>query len=91
MPAFMASITIKKYTQLAELGEQLTSKNGLLVLASCSSRVLVEVFYDINNEALNATKRRFKVLLKTQHDSDHPISFPEGAYLKTAYYRFLDS
>ena len=84
-------LAIKKYTQLAMLGEQLTSKNGLLVLASCSSRVLAEVFYDVNNEVLNATKRRFKALLKTQHDTDHPISFLEGAYLKTAYYRFLDS
>ncbi len=84
-------LAIKKYTQLAELGEQLTSKNGLLVLASCSSRVLAEVFYDINNQVLNVNNRRFKVLLKTQHDTDHPISFPEGAYLKTAYYRFLDS
>jgi 23S rRNA (cytosine1962-C5)-methyltransferase len=84
-------LALKKYTQLAELGEQLTSKNGLLVLASCSSRVLSEVFYDINNEVLKATNRRFKVLLKTQHDTDHPINFTEGAYLKTGYYRFLDS
>lgn len=83
-------LAIKKYTQLAKLGEQLTSKNGLLVLASCSSRVLTDIFYDINNEVLNTMKRPFKVLLKTQHDTDHPISFPEGAYLKTGYYRFLD-
>ena len=80
----------KKYAQLAELGEKLTAKKGLLVLASCSSRVLAEEFLDINDKALASTNRRFKVVLKTQHDTDHPISFPEGAYLKCGYYRFQD-
>jgi 23S rRNA (cytosine1962-C5)-methyltransferase len=80
----------KKYAQLAELGEKLTAKNGLLMLASCSSRVLAQAFYDINSQVLAATKRNYKILLKTQHDSDHPIGFPEGAYLKSVYYRFID-
>jgi 23S rRNA (cytosine1962-C5)-methyltransferase len=80
----------KKYSQLAKLGEQLTAKNGLLVLASCSSRVLSQAFLDINSQALGSSNRKYKVVLKTQHDSDHPIGFPEGAYLKCGYYRFLD-
>ena len=78
----------KKYAQLAELGEQLTAKNGLLVLASCSSRVLSQAFFDINSQTLAKANRPYKVLLKTEHDSDHPIGFPEGAYLKCAYYSF---
>ncbi|WP_397362603.1 class I SAM-dependent rRNA methyltransferase [Olleya sp. R77988] len=80
----------KKYAQLALLGSKLTAKNGLLVLASCSSRVLSQVFYDINSQALANHSRPFKVELKTQHDIDHPIGFPEGAYLKCGYYRFID-
>jgi len=80
----------KKYAQLAELGEKLTAKNGLLVLASCSSRVLSQSFFDLNNRVLNAQFRLFETILKTKHDSDHPISFPEGAYLKCGYYRFLE-
>ena len=80
----------KKYGQLAELGAQLTAKNGLLVLASCSSRVLAQAFFDLNVQALNAQARLYETLLKTKHDSDHPISFPEGAYLKCGYYRFLE-
>lgn len=80
----------KKYAQLAELGEKLTAKNGLLMLASCSSRVLAQAFYDINSQVLASTKRNYKILLKTQHDTDHPIGFPEGAYLKSVYYRFID-
>ena len=80
----------KKYAQLAELGEKLTSKNGLLVLASCSSRVVSQAFFDINHRVLDSTKRKFKLVLQTFHDVDHPIGFPEGAYLKCGYYRFLD-
>lgn len=80
----------KKYAQLARLGEKLTAREGLLVLASCSSRVTATSFYDINEQALKGTQRSFSIEQKTQHDSDHPIGFPEGAYLKCGYYRFLD-
>lgn len=79
----------KKYAQLAQLGAQLTAKKGLLVLASCSSRVQNQAFFDINKQALNTTNRNYKVLLKTEHDTDHPVTFPEGAYLKCGYYRFM--
>ena len=80
----------KKYAQLAKLGAQLTARNGLLVLASCSSRVLSQAFFDINSQVLMGAKRPFDIVKKTQHDTDHPIGFPEGAYLKCGYYRFLD-
>lgn len=80
----------KKYAQLAELGAKLTAKKGLLVLASCSSRVLAQSFFDLNERVLNAQDRLFETELKTQHDVDHPITFPEGAYLKCGYYRFLE-
>ena len=80
----------KQYANLARLGERLTAKKGLLVLASCSSRVPVQAFFDINKEQLQASNRAYEVILKTTHDIDHPIGFPEGAYLKCGYYRFLD-
>ncbi|WP_299275029.1 class I SAM-dependent rRNA methyltransferase [uncultured Psychroserpens sp.] len=80
----------KKYAQLARLGQQLTAREGLLVLASCSSRVRATAFYDINEHTLKATNRSFSVVQKTQHDIDHPIGFIEGAYLKCGYYRFMD-
>ncbi len=80
----------KKYAQLSALGEKLTSKNGLLVLASCSSRVLASTFFDINDKVLASGKRGSKMILQTEHDTDHPIGFTEGAYLKCGYYRFID-
>lgn len=82
------ALALKKYAQLARLGLQLTANKGLLVLASCSSRVLADDFFEINDKALKESKRSYKLIQKTQHDTDHPISFPEGAYLKCGYYRF---
>ncbi len=78
----------KKYQQLAQLGVQLTAKGGILVLASCSSRISYETFFDINKRVLKKHSRAFTVLNTTQHDIDHPINFKEGAYLKTGYYLF---
>lgn len=83
-------IAKKKYGQLARLGSQLTAKNGLLVLASCSSRVIAEDFFSINTFVLKQSPRTFKTINKTTHDIDHPISFKEGAYLKCGYYKFID-
>ena len=80
----------KKYAQLAQLGLQLTTKKGLLVLASCSSRILAQTFFDINAQVLRESQRQHTCILKTQHDTDHPIGFPEGAYLKCGYYRLED-
>jgi len=78
----------KKYAQLAKLGVKLTSEKGLLVLASCSSRVVANDFFDINEKILESSNRDFETISKTYHDQDHPIGFPEGAYLKCGYYRF---
>lgn len=76
------------YTRLAKLGLQLVKSKGILVLASCSSRVSAAIFFDISEKVLHASGRSFRILDKTFHDSDHPIGFPEGAYLKCGYYQF---
>jgi 23S rRNA (cytosine1962-C5)-methyltransferase len=82
-------MALKKYAQLTELGYKLTAPKGLLVLASCSSRVTADEFFSINEKILRVSGKKFKILDMTYHDIDHPISFPEGAYLKCGYYRFL--
>ncbi|MAZ72894.1 MAG: SAM-dependent methyltransferase [Flavobacteriaceae bacterium] len=82
------TVAKKKYAQLAQLGEKVTARGGLLVLASCSSRISATDFFKINTEALQQQPRRFSVELKTGHDADHPVTFPEGRYLKCGYYRF---
>lgn len=80
---------LKKYAELAELGARLTRRGGLLMLASCSSRVGEADFLKAHQEAF----RRLDILLRqeaiTRHDIDHPVRFPEGAYLKSVYYRLF--
>lgn len=77
------------YSRLARLGTRLVSKNGLLVLASCSSRIITEDFFDICEAEIQNSSRKFEIIDKTFHDSDHPKidTFPEGAYLKCGYYQ----
>ena len=82
------TVAKKKYAQLAALGTALTTKGGMLVLASCSSRITARAFFDINKQALLNSQRTFNVELQTAHDIDHPVSFREGAYLKCGYYKF---
>lgn len=79
----------KSYAKLAQLGAQLVSSNGILVLASCSSRVVAQDFFEISEEQILATGRDFELIEKTYHDIDHPINFTEGAYLKCGYYRLM--
>lgn len=77
------------YSRLARLGTSLTKKGGLLILASCSSRVDADTFFDICEAEIQNGSRKFKVLDRTFHDSDHPVidNFPEGRYLKCGYYQ----
>ena len=78
----------KKYAELARYGAKLTAKKGLLFLASCSSRISPEAFFEVNKEALDASERSYRIEQRSGHDIDHPVTFSEGAYLKAGYYRF---
>ena len=75
------------YDRLAKLGAKLVTRKGILVLASCSSRVIAEDFFTISEEGILSSGRTFDVLEKTYHDIDHPVTFNEGAYLKCGYYK----
>ena len=79
------------YERLAKLGAQLVNSGGMLILASCSSRIVADEFFEICQNTLNASGKRFQLLDTSYHDLDHPVveSFPEGAYLKCGYYRLL--
>ncbi len=73
------------YRRLTKLAIPLVAQGGLLLSASCSSRVDKDTFYNLLIEELDKTDRFYKVVDRTYHDVDHPISFPEGAYLKSVY------
>ncbi|KXK39003.1 MAG: class I SAM-dependent methyltransferase [Saprospiraceae bacterium] len=76
----------KKYGELAILGAKLIKKNGILLLASCSSRISRQDLMAVHHEVFNRMKIKYKIIDVTEHDIDHPIKFPEGAYLKSIYY-----
>lgn len=75
------------YRRLVQLGAQLVTPKGMLVMASCSSRITAEEFFQVVTTTLAKSARPFQELERTFHDIDHPIRFPEGAYLKCGYYR----
>ncbi|MFK7949460.1 MAG: class I SAM-dependent rRNA methyltransferase [Saprospiraceae bacterium] len=92
-PSFAKKDTEKQralhsYGRLAKLGVQLVAKKGILLLASCSSRVTADEFLETVLPIVQNAKRPFHIIEKTFHDIDHPISFREGAYLKSIYLQF---
>jgi 23S rRNA (cytosine1962-C5)-methyltransferase len=78
---------LRSYERLARLAIPLVKKGGVLLLASCSSRVSAEDFFAVALQSLHQSGRSFQELERSFHDVDHPIGFPEGAYLKSIYFR----
>lgn len=83
----------QQYIRLANMGSTLVSKGGILVLASCSSRITADDFFECNqigfskNQSLNNIE--IVLLDKTFHDIDHPVKIKEMNYLKCGYYKFI--
>lgn len=70
------------YGRLARLGARLLRPGGQLVTASCSSRVAAADFFRAVEQGAGAENRALRHITHTFHAIDHPIGFPEGAYLK---------
>ncbi len=56
-----------------------------MVLASCSSRVRADDFFAAVSDAAVSVRRPLREMERTGHALDHPIGFPEGAYLKCLF------
>lgn len=78
---------LKAYQRINRLAVSLVTPGGVLLAASCSARVAADDFFRTVEDSLRTSGRRVTLLEKTFHDVDHPIGFPEGAYLKSGYYR----
>ena len=75
------------YRRLAEMALQLLANDGVLVMASCSSRINAEMFFQLVLRSAAVTGYQLEVLDKTSHALDHPIGFAEAAYLKALFAR----
>ncbi len=76
---------IRLYERLTALALGVLAPGGTLVSASCSSRVAAATFFDAVNRAATQAGRPLVELDRTGHPIDHPVHFPEGAYLKCLY------
>lgn len=75
------------YERLAALAVRVTEPDGLLVMASCSSRVDAEPFFAAVRCGTAEAGSRLQEFDHTAHPIDHPAGFAEGAYLKCLYAR----
>jgi 23S rRNA (cytosine1962-C5)-methyltransferase len=73
---------LRAYTQLAEMGLELLADEGVFVMASCSSRVRAEQFFDTIDKVAQRLRPDLDELHRTGHAVDHPATFPEALYLK---------
>lgn len=76
---------LRAYANLTRLALDVLAPAGLLVMASCSSRVTTEDFYRTVLQTANQAGRPLQEIERTGHALDHPIGFPEGAYLKCLF------
>jgi len=73
------------YRRLTGLALEVAAPDAVMVLASCSSRVSAPSFFDAVQTAAAQAGRPLRELERTGHALDHPIGFPEGAYLKCMF------
>jgi 23S rRNA (cytosine1962-C5)-methyltransferase len=78
---------LRAYRRLAHLAVRLTEPGGLLVQASCSSRITAGDFFAAVVDGARAAGSGLEEVARTGHTLDHPITFPEGAYLKALFAR----
>lgn len=78
---------LNAYRRLTDLALKLCAPRAVLVQSSCSSRVQADAFFDTIREAALRSGRRLQELERSAHALDHPIGFPQGAYLKTLFSR----
>lgn len=78
---------IATYQKLTRLGLGVLNPGGVLVQASCSSRVTAADFFDAIHAAVQRTGRKIHEIERSGHALDHPVGFPEGEYLKCLFAR----
>jgi 23S rRNA (cytosine1962-C5)-methyltransferase len=77
------------YTKLNRNALRLVKDGGLLVTASCSTRISQEDFFQIVHRAATGARVQLRILSYNLHEPDHPVdpAFPDGRYLKCIFAR----
>lgn len=79
---------MRAYSRLLAGAVARLAANGMLVASSCSAHVAAGDFFDLAREAARQSGRSFEEWRATRHAPDHPVTFPQGDYLKCIYLRF---
>ena len=79
---------VTAYRRLVELALQLMEDDAILVMSSCSSRINPIMFKQLVTRAASVAGRELEVFDSSAHALDHPIGFPEAAYMKALFCRF---
>jgi 23S rRNA (cytosine1962-C5)-methyltransferase len=87
--AKQVTLAIRNYKKLTRLALPLIKPNGVLVQASCSSRISSRDFFDAVLQEIATNGLNPKEIIQTSHPVDHPIGFPEGEYLKCLFATIL--
>jgi 23S rRNA (cytosine1962-C5)-methyltransferase len=77
------------YGQLTQRAVRLARPDGMLVQASCSSRVGADQFFATVRGAAQRAGFDLVEIRRTGHAIDHPVTFPQGAYLKALFARVV--
>lgn len=78
---------VMAYRRLVEMALRLLANDGLLVMASCSSRINAEMFFQLVDRSAMVAGYKLEIIEKTGQALDHPVGFPEAAYLKALFAR----
>ena len=78
---------LASYQRLVKLALPLVAPDGILMMASCSSRIKPDVFFNLVVNTANREDYGLEIIEKTSHALDHPIGFPEAEYLKAMFAR----
>ncbi|MGI9644479.1 MAG: class I SAM-dependent rRNA methyltransferase, partial [Ilumatobacteraceae bacterium] len=81
------AVAERAYARLTRSAVRLVARDGVLMQASCSSRVDPDRFFGAVLGAAEEAGARMTEIARTGHDVDHPIGFPQGGYLKAGFWR----
>ncbi len=76
---------LRAYERLIVMGLAVLRSGGVLVAASCSSQILADEFFALVHKVGMKNGRYLQEINRTTHAIDHPIGYPEGAYLKCLF------
>lgn len=76
---------IAAYQRLTRLGLRVLNPGGIFIQASCSNKVNADEFFTAVHATARQVNRPLEEMERTAHALDHPITFPEGAYLKCLF------